>query len=96
MREVRPTAQVDVGAGVLGEFFSDYLAESGRRIPILGIITINGSVEWLGIPDFHRTGGPFWSDNLLAPGPSWGDGGTTTNQNWGSKPRGPYGSVAVL
>ena len=78
-REVHLTAQVDVGAGVIGQFSSDYLTESGRRIPILGGISINGSVEWLGIPDFKRTGGPIWADNLLVPHSSWGDGATTTN-----------------
>ena len=56
---------------------------------------INGNVQWLGIPDFLRTNGPPCTDNLLDPGPSWVYGGTTTNQNWGSKPRGPYGSVSV-
>ena len=56
---------------------------------------MNGSVESLGIPDFHRTGGPFGPDNLLDPHFSWGDRGTTTNQNWGIQSRGPYGSVPV-
>ena len=81
-REVNPTAQVDAGAGVVGEFSSNYLTESGIRVPILGQIFINGSVEYLGIPDFQRTGGPFWDENLLDPCFSWGDSGTTTNQNW--------------
>ena len=82
-REVHPTAQLDVSAGVIGQFLSDYLAENGRRIPILGQISINGSVEYLGIPDFHRTSEPFWDDNILAPSSSWGYGGTTTNKNRG-------------
>ena len=79
----------------MGDFSSNYITESGRRIPILGQISINRSVEDLGIPDFHRTGGPFWDDNLLDPCSSWGDGGTTTNQNWLFQPGGTYGSVAV-
>ena len=81
--EVHPTAQVDVSAGVVGEFSSNYLTRSGRMIPILRKISIIGSVEYLGITDFHRTSGPFWDANLLAPCSIWGDGGTTTNQNWG-------------
>ena len=84
-REVHPTAQLDVGTGVVGYFVTNYLTESGRRIPILGRISMNGSVEWLGVPDFHRTNGPACTDNLLAHGYSWGDRGTTTNQNWGSQ-----------
>ena len=95
MREVQPIARLDVSYGVVGEFSSEYLAESGRRIPILGRISINGNVEYLGVPDFHRTGGPFWTANLLDTCSSWGDGGTTTNHNWGSQPGGSSVSVIV-
>ena len=94
--EVCPKARLDVGAGVVGELLSDYLTESRRRVPILGQISINGSAEYLGIPDFHRTGGPFWGSNILAPYSHWGDGGTSTNQNWKIQPGGPYGSVSFL
>ena len=38
---VYPTARVDVGAGVVGLFLSDYLTENGRRIPIIGQISTN-------------------------------------------------------
>ena len=75
--EVQPTAQVYFRDGVVGEFSSDYMTESGRRIPLHGRITINGSFEHLGVPG---------DENLLDPGPSWGDGGTTTIQNWGIQP----------
>ena len=95
MCEVHLTAQVDVSAGVMGEFLSNYLTESGRMIPILGRISINGSVEWLCVPNFHITGGPFWSVNLLYTCFSWGDSVTTTNQNWVIQPGGPNGSVAA-
>ena len=87
--EVRPTAQVDVGAGVVGQFLSNYFTENGHIIPILSQKFINGSVECLGITKFHRNGGLFWDDNLLDPHHSWGEGGTTTNQNWGVQPVGP-------
>ena len=66
-REVHPTSQVDAGARVFGEFSYDYITESVCRIPIIGRISINGSVEWLGFPGFHRTGGHFWDDDLMAP-----------------------------
>ena len=56
---------------------------------------INVSVEWFGVPDFHSINGPAWTADILAPRPSWVDVGSTTNPNWGSKPSGPYGSVAV-
>ena len=90
MYKVHLTAKVDVNAGVVGEFSSVYLTESGRTIPL------NGSVEHLGIPDFHGIGRPFWADNPLAPGPSWVEGSTTINQNWVSHPGVTCGSVAVL
>ena len=94
-REVQTTAQVDVDDVVVGDFLYNYRTESGYRLPILGQFSINGSVEYLDIPDFHRTGGPFWADNLLAPCSGWEDGGTSTNQNWRVQPGVPYGSVAV-
>ena len=95
-REVHPEERVYVGVGVVGELSSNYLTESGCRIPILERISINVSAEWLGAPDLHRTGGPFWAANFLATRSSWGYGGNTTNKNWGIQHGGPYGSVVVL
>ena len=51
-RKVHPTAQVKVGAGTVGYFNTNYLAENGRIIPIIGQISINGNVQFLGIPNF--------------------------------------------
>ena len=78
----------------MGEFLSYYLTKSGCRVPILSQISINGSVEYLGIPDFHRTGGKFWAANLLAPRSCCVDGGTSTNYNLVIKSGVPYGSVS--
>ena len=89
-REVHLTAQVNVGAGVVGELSSNYFTISGRRIPIFGRISIDGSVKYLVVPDFHRTGGPFWDANLLDPHSSWVNGGKITNQNWVNQPGGLY------
>ena len=50
--EIHPIAQVEVGAGTVGEFTKNYLAKNGRRILIIGQLSINGSVLFLGIPDF--------------------------------------------
>ena len=63
-REVHPKEQVDVGAGTVRQFLTDYFYENGGRISILGQISINGSVKFLGIPDFHRTSGPIFIENL--------------------------------
>ena len=44
-REVHLTAQVDVVAGFVEEFATNYLTPSWRRIYMFGINYINGSVE---------------------------------------------------
>ena len=58
--------------------------------------SINGSVQWLGVPAPLRTDGPPWTDNILVPTPAWVTSGTATNLNWGSQPGGSYGSVSFL
>ena len=71
MREVHPTSRLDVSAGVVGKFATDCLTEIWHMIPIFGRISINGSVEWLSVPEFHRTDGPAWTANLLDTCSSW-------------------------
>ena len=39
--KVHPTARVDVTDGTMGEFVTDYPAENGRRINIIGQIFVN-------------------------------------------------------
>ena len=56
-REIHPTVQVEVGDGTVGQFTTNYLAENGRRIPIIGQLSINRIVKLLGIPDFVRNSG---------------------------------------
>ena len=56
---------------------------------------INGSIQWLVIPDPLSTDGPPWTNNILVTSPAWGTGVTATNSNWGSQPGRPYGSIAV-
>ena len=81
-REVHPTAQLDVVSGLVGEFATNYLTVICCRFPMFGINSINVSVEWLGVPDFHRIDGPALTDNILDPCPSWVDGGSDTNLKW--------------
>ena len=94
--EVHPTVQVDVGSGVVGQLFSNQFSENGRIIPISGKFSINGSVELSDIPDFQRTSGPMYTENLLSPHDTtgWGDG-DNSNQNWGVQPGGPYSNAAM-
>ena len=57
--------------------------------------SINGSVEWLGVPDLLSTNGPACTVNILAPHPSWRDRGSSTNPNWVSQSGGVFGSVSI-
>ena len=56
---------------------------------------MNGSVQWLDVPDPLSNDGPHWIDNILAPIPAWGTFGTAINPNWAILPGGHYGSVCV-
>ena len=49
-----PTAHVDIPAGTVGDFVTHYLAENGRRIEIIGKISVNGSITFLGLFDQAR------------------------------------------
>ena len=64
-------------------------------IPIIVRVSINRSMEWMGVPYFHRIDGPTWTANLLALYSSWVDGGSTTNPNCGSQPGEPSWSIAI-
>ena len=46
---------LDVGAGIVGEFATNYLTPSRRRIPMFGVNPINECVQWLGISAPLRT-----------------------------------------
>ena len=57
--------------------------------------SINGTFEFLSVPDALRTKGPYWIYILLVPIPVWGVSGTMTNSNWVSLPGGLYDVVSV-
>ena len=48
-REVYPTERVEIPDGTVGEFFTEYLSENGRRNQIIGELYINGSVQFIGL-----------------------------------------------
>ena len=50
-RKVHPTAQVEVTDGTVGEFVTNYLDKNGRRIQIIGQLSVNDSAQFLGVPD---------------------------------------------
>ena len=95
-RKIHLTAQVDIGAGTMGEFTTNCLAENGRIIPIIGKLSINGSVQFLGIPYFVINCGLSFIENLQASNvpTGWGHA-NTTNHNWGVIPGGSYSMRSV-
>ena len=43
--EVQATAQIDVGAEIVGQFATQYIAEYGHRVPVIGQISFNRTVK---------------------------------------------------
>ena len=96
MREVHPTARLDVGSGFVGECFdTDYLTISWRRVPMFGRNSINGSIEWLDVPNFLSTDGPPWTANTWAPHISGGNQESSTNPDWDSCSGENFDSVSI-
>ena len=93
--EVDPFAHIDVGAFSGDCFQTYYFSENGRIVSIYGQKSINGSVEWLGVPHPFYDDGPPWTDNFLCPSPLWGDGVRVGAWAWGIQPGGLYGGVDV-
>ena len=58
-------AQVEVTAGTVGEFVTDYLAENGCIIQIIGQLSVNDSVQFLSVPDQGRGSGLLFICNLM-------------------------------
>ena len=62
----------------IGDFYGDYFQTDystvGRKGPIYGQRSINGSVEWIGIPAPFCNTGVAWTDNLLIPEMGWKHG----------------------
>ena len=95
-REFHPTAQVDIAAGTVLLFTTNYLAENGYRILFIGQLSISRSVQLLGIIDFVRGSALLFIENLQGPTDTTGWGhGDTSNHKWGVSPRGSYINAAV-
>ena len=54
MPEVHPTARVNVSVFIGDCFATEYLTENRRRVLMFRRNFINGSFEWMGVPDFLR------------------------------------------
>ena len=47
--KVHPYARIEILDGTVGEFSTDYISENGRRNKVIGKISINGSVQFIGL-----------------------------------------------
>ena len=82
--KVHPFAHVDVSDFSGDCFHTYYMTEERHRVTMFGQISINVSVEWLGVPiPFYDTSGVPWIDNILVPELRWGDG--NSYQVWASE-----------
>ena len=73
------------------EFTTNYLVKNGFRVLIIGQLSINESVQFLGIPNFVRGSGLSLIENLQAPtDPTGCVHANTSNQKWVVIPGGPY------
>ena len=63
---MHPYACIDIPSGTVGEFFAEYISENGRRNQIIGELSINGSVQFIGISDIWGSWFSF-IPNTMAP-----------------------------
>ena len=83
IRKVCPTALVEVTTGTVGDFLTDYLAENGRRIHTIGKLSVNVSVQFLGMPDQDGRSWLLFICNILDRFEATGLGsGNYLNQEW--------------
>ena len=47
--KVHTEAHVDIPDGTVGEFVTEYISKNGQRNHIIGELSINGSVQFIGI-----------------------------------------------
>ena len=83
-RKVHHTAREEILAGTVREFVNNYLDENGRQILIIGRLSINHSVQFLGLFDQAWGSGLPYITSLLAQVEATGwVGCNNSNQNWG-------------
>ena len=73
-RKVHPFGRIDVGNFSGDCFHTAYTTEIGRRVFVYGQKSINGSIEWIGVPDPSCGTGVAWTENILVPNSRSGDG----------------------
>ena len=85
-RKFHTTARVEVTTGTTIEFVTDYLAENRRRIEIIWKLSVNNSVQFLGLSDQYQGIGLPFICNLIArvDDAGWGSG-NYSNKDWGGR-----------
>ena len=82
--KVHPEARLEIPAGTVRELVTDYLAENGRHIPIIGKLSVDNSVQFLGLSDQAWGSGLPYIYNLVDQVEATGsDSSNNSNQNWG-------------
>ena len=80
---IYPTPRAEVLDGTFGDFVTDNLAENGFLIPIIGQLSVNDIVQFLGLSDQSWGNGLSFITNLLAHAEATGwVSFNNSNQNW--------------
>ena len=86
IHKFHPTELVEVTAGTVAEVMTNYLAENGHRIEIIGKLYINDNVQILGLSCQAWGSGLPFIPNLLDNVEDTGWGGSNNfNKNWGER-----------
>ena len=84
--KVHLTECLEVPDGTVGEFVTNYLAENGLRINIIGKFSINDGVQFLGLSDQAWGNGLPFIANILAQVEETGwHSFNNSNKNWGGR-----------
>ena len=81
--EVHPTAHIEIPAGILGEFVTDYISENGRWIAIIVQLFVNDSVQFLVLSEqAWGSGFPYIANLLDQVDTTVWDSSNNYNYNW--------------
>ena len=85
-RKVHPTARLEVPAGTVRYFVTNYLAESGRQIPIIGQLSVNNRVQFL-VFSYQSWGSGlmFIPNSQYQVDSIWWESSNNSNQNRGGR-----------
>ena len=83
-REVHPTVRVDILAETVKEFVTKYSSKNGGRNQIIGKLSINGSVQFIGLSEIWGNGLTYIPNLLAHIEATWCVSiSNDSNQSWG-------------